>query len=81
MYRPRTAPGARAKCHAGRRESAVRRSSPCGLGGPVENDGGRLLGAATLGRNGEKPLSVRRHREVVPGRAICPSAHSKSAAD
>jgi hypothetical protein len=36
------------------------RSSPRGLCRPVEDDGDRLLGAATLVRNGEKPPSVRR---------------------
>jgi hypothetical protein len=40
---------------AGRRESGGRWSSPCGLCRPVEDERDRLLGAAILVRNGEKP--------------------------
>ena len=57
-----------------RRESRCRRSSPRGLCRPIEDDCDWLLEAATLGRNGEKPLSVRRHREVAPR---CPLGHGE----
>ena len=63
-------PGAGEEPRAGRRESGDQRSSPRGLCRPIEDDGDRLLGAATLVRNGEKPLSVRRHREVAPRRPL-----------
>jgi len=55
-------------------EERRRESSPRGLCRPIEDDCDWLLEAATLGRNGEKPLPLRRHREVAPR---CPLGHGE----